>query len=195
MSNAPVGPAAQSTDPALNVVSSLSQQPMQSVQDFHHADRCIILSSRQRTRWSAWTTPSEKGRQSGRSNDGFLVYAHCGHSAHCTPWTEPVGCHFRASQHWSAADYDQLVARLSGISQRRVHSTDNHGGEACETELKALRDVVSSHDRVVLLISGSSTQTNRYVGVVDVMNSLDFTKQTMLDADERLTQWHAPSVE
>ena len=80
---------------------------------------------------------------------------------------------------------DFVVPRAVLVNQRAL----------TETELKALRDVVSSHDRVVLLISGSSTQTNPYVGVVDVMNSLDFTKQTMLDADERLTQWHAPSVE
>jgi hypothetical protein len=64
-----------------------------------------------------------------------------------------------------------------------------------ETELKALRDVVSSHDRVVLLISWPSTQLSPYVGVIDVMNSLDFAKQRLLDSDERLTQWHAPSVE
>ena len=64
-----------------------------------------------------------------------------------------------------------------------------------ETELKALRDVVSSHDRVVLLISWPSTQLSPYVGVIDVMNSLDFTKQRLLDSDERLTQWSAPSVE
>ena len=128
MSSAPVCPADESTDPALNVVSNLSQQPMQSVQDFHHADRCLILSPRQRTRWSAWTTPSEKGRQSGRSNDGVLVYAHCGHSARHGP--RPV------------------------LVQQRALT---------ETELKALRDVVSSHDRVVLLISSSSTKSNRYV--------------------------------
>ena len=63
-----------------------------------------------------------------------------------------------------------------------------------ETELKVLRDVVSSHDRVVLLISSSSTKSNRYVGVIDVMNSLDFSKQSLLDADERLTQWSSQSV-